>query len=32
MLRLDEPTQTKLQQLIIQLGVSKADIIRQLIA
>jgi predicted DNA-binding protein len=32
MLRLDEPSQTKLEQLIRQLGVSKADIIRQLIA
>jgi hypothetical protein len=32
MLRLDEPSQTKLQQLIKQLGASKADIIRHLIA
>jgi predicted DNA-binding protein len=32
MLRLDEPSQTKLQELIKPLGVSKADIIRQLIA
>jgi hypothetical protein len=32
MLRLDEPSQTKLQQLIMQLGVSKAAIIRHLIA
>ena len=32
MLRLDEPSQTKLQQLIKQFGASKADIIRQLIA
>jgi hypothetical protein len=32
MLRLDEPSQTQLEQLIRQLGVSKADIIRQLIA
>ena len=32
MLRLDEPSQTKLEQLIRQLGVSKADIIRHLIA
>jgi hypothetical protein len=32
MLRLDEPSQTKLQQLITQFGVSKADIIRQLVA
>jgi predicted transcriptional regulator len=32
MLRLDESSQTKLEQLIRQLGVSKADIIRQLIA
>jgi hypothetical protein len=32
MLRLDEPSQTKLQQLITQFGASKAAIIRQLIA
>jgi predicted transcriptional regulator len=32
MLRLDEPSQTKLQQLVKQFGVSKAEIIRQLIA
>jgi hypothetical protein len=32
MLRLDERSQAKLQQLITQFGVSKADIIRQLIA
>jgi hypothetical protein len=32
MLRLDEPSQTKLQQLVKQFGASKADIIRQLIA
>jgi predicted DNA-binding protein len=32
MLRLDEPSQTKLQQLITQFGASKAEIIRQLIA
>jgi hypothetical protein len=32
MLRLDESSQTKLEQLIRQLGVSKADIIRQLLA
>ena len=32
MLRLDESSQTKLEQLIRQLAVSKADIIRQLIA
>jgi hypothetical protein len=32
MLRLDEPSQTKLQQLVKQYGVSKAEIIRQLIA
>jgi predicted transcriptional regulator len=32
MLRLDESSQTKLQQLITQFGASKADIIRQLIA
>jgi hypothetical protein len=32
MLRLDEPSQTTLQQLITQFGASKADIIRQLIA
>ena len=32
MLRLDESSQTKLQQLIKQFGASKADIIRQLIA
>jgi predicted transcriptional regulator len=32
MLRLDEPSQTKLQQLVKQFGASKAKIIRQLIA
>jgi hypothetical protein len=32
MLRLDEPSQTKLQQLVKQYGVSKAEIIRQLVA
>jgi hypothetical protein len=32
MLRLDEPSQTKLQQLVTQFGVPKAEIIRQLIA
>jgi len=32
MLRLDGPSQTKLQQLIEQFGASKAEIIRQLIA
>jgi hypothetical protein len=32
MLRLDEPAQVKLQHLIMQFGVSKADIIRHLIA
>jgi predicted transcriptional regulator len=32
MLRLDEPSQAKLQQLIKQFGASKAEIIRQLIA
>jgi predicted transcriptional regulator len=32
MLRLDDPSQTKLQQLVKQFGVSKAEIIRQLIA
>jgi hypothetical protein len=32
MLRLDESSQTTLQQLIKQFGASKADIIRQLIA
>jgi hypothetical protein len=31
MLRLDEPSQAKLQQLITQFGASKAEIIRQLI-
>ena len=31
MLRLDERSETKLQQLITQFGVSKADIIRHLI-
>jgi predicted DNA-binding protein len=31
MLRLDEPSQTKLQQLVKQFGASKAQIIRQLI-
>jgi hypothetical protein len=31
MLRLDEPSQAKLQQLITQFGTSKADIIRHLI-
>ncbi len=32
MLRLDAPSQTKLQHLITQFGVSKAEMIRQLIA
>jgi hypothetical protein len=32
MLRLDEPSQTKLQQLVTHFGSSKAEIIRQLIA
>ena len=32
MLRLDERSETKLQHLITQFGVSKADIIRHLIA
>jgi hypothetical protein len=32
MLRLDEPSQTKLQQLVTQFGASKAAIIRHLIA
>ena len=32
MLRLDEPSQTKLQHLVKQFGASKAEIIRQLIA
>jgi transcriptional antiterminator len=32
MLRLDEPTHIKLQQLIKEFGVSKAEIIRHLIA
>jgi Ribbon-helix-helix protein, copG family len=32
MLRLDEPSQTKLQQLVKQFGASRAEIIRQLIA
>jgi hypothetical protein len=32
MLRLDERSQTKLQQLVTQFGASKAEIIRQLIA
>jgi hypothetical protein len=32
MLRLDEPSQAKLEQLVTQLGASKADIIRHLIA
>ena len=32
MLRLDEPSQTKLQQFVKQFGASKAEIIRQLIA
>jgi hypothetical protein len=32
MLRLDEPSQAKLQQLVKQFGVPKAEIIRQLIA
>jgi hypothetical protein len=31
MLRLDEPSQTKLQQLVKQFGASKAEILRQLI-
>jgi hypothetical protein len=32
MRRLDEPSQTKLQQLMTQFGASRAEIIRQLIA
>jgi hypothetical protein len=32
MLRLNEPSQTKLQQLVKQFGASKAEIIRQLIS
>lgn len=32
MLRLDDPLQTTLQQLINQFGASKAEVIRQLIA
>jgi hypothetical protein len=32
MLRLDDPSQTKLQQLVKHFGVSKAEIIRHLIA
>jgi hypothetical protein len=32
MLRLDESSQTKLQQLVTQFGTSKAEIIRQLVA
>jgi hypothetical protein len=32
MLRLDDPSQTKLRQLITQFGASKAEMIRQLIA
>jgi hypothetical protein len=32
MLRLDDPSKTKLQQLIMEFGTSKAKIIRQLIA
>jgi hypothetical protein len=32
MLRLDSPSETKLQQLIKQFGASKAEMIRQLIA
>jgi hypothetical protein len=32
MLRLDDPSQTTLQQLVKQFGVSKAEIIRQLVA
>jgi hypothetical protein len=32
MLRLDEPSETKLQQLVKQFGASNAEIIRQLIA
>jgi predicted transcriptional regulator len=32
MLRLDDPSETKLQQLVKQFGVSKAEIIRQLVA
>jgi predicted DNA-binding protein len=32
MLRLDEPSQTKLQELVKQFGVPKAEIIRQLLA
>jgi hypothetical protein len=32
MLRLDEPSQTKLQQLVKRFGTSKAEIVRQLIA
>ena len=31
MLRLDDPSQTKLQQLVEQFGASKAESIRQLI-
>jgi hypothetical protein len=31
MLRLDEPSQTKLHQLVKQFGASKAEVIRQLI-
>jgi hypothetical protein len=32
MLRLDDPSETKLQQLVTQFGASKAEVIRQLIA
>jgi hypothetical protein len=32
MLRLDEPSQTKIQQFVKQFGTSKAEVIRQLIA
>jgi hypothetical protein len=32
MLRLDDPSQTKLRQLITRFGASKAEMIRQLIA
>ena len=32
MQQLDEPSQTKLQQLVIRFGISKAEVTRQLIA